>query len=150
MRGSRLALIAVAMAAAAACAGTTVPSSVPSALPSPSPSSVPNPPSSDVLLYPLPADASLTLGPGATPLACAGIGTDAILRGSATDQRVVWLEDAASGRRMELVWPPGYTARFVPKLEVLDQRGNVVAREGHSVIGVCVTGADNTFWLPTP
>ncbi len=56
---------------------------------------------------------------------CAGVGTGATLAGSPTDPRVAWLVDPTGGRR-EIVWPPGFTARFDPDLAVLDASGKVV------------------------
>ena len=38
-----------------------------------------------------------------------------------------------AGERTELAWPVGYSARFVPDLELLDASGRVVAR-GASVV----------------
>jgi hypothetical protein len=98
--------------------------------------------------YPLPADSSLNLGPGDSPQACAGIGLDAIARGSPTDARHVWLEDATAGGRIDLVWPTGYTARFTPDVEVVDTTGRVVLSAGQRVDSGCVTGQDNVLWLP--
>ena len=95
----------------------------------------------------LPADPGLVLGPGATPQACAGIGTDAVLRGSATDPRHVWLDDAISGGRFELVWPTGYSVRFGQQgFDVLNASGTVAIVGGSHVNGACV-GANNTYWL---
>jgi hypothetical protein len=114
----------------------------------PTPSSTVTAEPSGPTRYPLPADPSLQLGPGDTPQACGGIGLDAIVRGSATDSRHVWLVDATTGARMELVWPTGYTARFTPDVEVVDTRGTVVVRAGQRVDGGCVTVQDNVLWLP--
>lgn len=72
--------------------------------------------------------------------ACAGIGVvDAQLRGDPVDSRVAWL--SSSFGRKELVFPVGFTARFMPDLEVLDRAGVVVAREGDAIEGGCVTGS---------
>jgi hypothetical protein len=68
-----------------------------------------------------------------------GVGRDATLRGSASDDRVTWAVDNGMGVRVELLWPVGYTARFSPQLEVLDEEGRVVAHEGDQVIGSCLT-----------
>ena len=100
---------------------------------------------------------SATLGacgtaPGPTPTAflgtvtlptfdtavCAGIGTDATLTGDPADPRVAWLE--SGGQRVDAVFPVGFTARFTPKLEVLDAHGVVVAQEGTHIDGGCVAG----------
>ena len=74
--------------------------------------------------------------------ACAGVGLDAArLTGDPNDPRVAWLATPGGGRQ-DVVFPPGYQARFVPALEVLDASGAVVARDGDVVDGGCVTGAD--------
>ena len=41
---------------------------------------------------------------------------------------------------IELVWPPRFSARFDPDLEVLDHLGRVAAREGTPVTEACLTG----------
>ena len=43
---------------------------------------------------------------------------------------------------MEVTWPAGYRARFNPNLEVLDESGNVVIREGDAVSGACGNNPD--------
>src|SRR5450759_854017 len=65
--------------------------------------------------------------PSGVPFICAGVGLDAFLHGDATDPHVAWLvsssyvlPSADRAIRMEVVWPPGYRAKFVPKLEVLN------------------------------
>ena len=68
---------------------------------------------------------------------CGDIGLEgAILRGSPTDPHIAWIEDP-QGRR-EVVFPGGFTARFAPALEVLDESGTVVLREGDGVSVACV------------
>lgn len=90
-----------------------------------------------------------SLPPGAAR-ACAGIGlVDAVLRGGANDPKTVWLVSGGS-KRFELVWPPGYRARFNPTLEVLDPVGNVVARDGEQVNGACVTADQNVLSMEPP
>jgi hypothetical protein len=44
------------------------------------------------------------------------------------------------GIRRELVWPPRYAARFKPDMEVLNEKGTVVFRQGDTVQGGCVKG----------
>jgi hypothetical protein len=70
---------------------------------------------------------------------CLGVGRDAVLHGSASDPRVTWAEDRNVAARIELLWPIGYRARFVPQLELLDERGTVVGHEGDLIIGSCTT-----------
>ena len=71
---------------------------------------------------------------------CAGGGTvgDFRLHGAANDPRLTWMI-APDGRRMELAWPAGFSARFTPNLEVLDDHGQRVAVEGSLVTGGCPT-----------
>jgi hypothetical protein len=97
--------------------------------------------------YALPADPALVLGPNATPLACAGVGLDAVLVGSASDGRKVWLEDAQTADRLELVWPVGFTVRFGQgdAFDVLNAAGKTAIVGGSHVSGACV-GAD-AYWL---
>jgi hypothetical protein len=54
-----------------------------------------------------------------------------ILRADRSLAQPVYVEHVESGtRRLILLWPYGFTARFDPQLEILDDRGRVVAREG--------------------
>lgn len=80
---------------------------------------------------------------------CRGTGTDAVIHGSATDPRVTWVTATDGTHRMEIVWPVGYSARFSPSLEVLDQHGTVVAREGDHLIGWCLTAQhpEQPIWV---
>ena len=72
--------------------------------------------------------------------ACAGIGiNDGTLRGDRRDPRVAWLDHGSSGT-MDLVFPTGFTARFTPRLEILDATGQVRFREGSAITGGCVWG----------
>lgn len=82
----------------------------------------------------------LPLPVAAFPNACRGVGlTDATLVGSPDDPRITWLQ-LPDGRRIELVWPPQYSARFTPELEVLDERSAVRFRGGDVVRGGCQKG----------
>jgi hypothetical protein len=67
-----------------------------------------------------------------------GVGQDATLHGAASDARATWPTDNFGGDRIELLWPIGYSARFSPHLEVLDDHGAVVAHEGDLIIGSCL------------
>lgn len=98
------------------------------------------------------------LGPGERPLpvavwrdgdrsylcAGAGFGNRVELRGSPDDPRLAW--GSRGNQRLELVWPEGYSARFVPTLEVLDDAGKVIARDGDRITGGCLLG-DEGDWL---
>ena len=70
---------------------------------------------------------------------CRGLGLDAILAGDPTDPRVAWLVNP-NGARQDIIWPPGFTGRFTPRLEILDASSNVVFRAGDTVHGGCVAG----------
>lgn len=85
-----------------------------------------------------------------TPPACAGVGLEAVLRGDSHDPRIAWLMDTTSGTRLDVTWPPGYRARFAPKLEVLDESGTVVLRDGDPITGACVTSDPNIHQLEPP
>jgi hypothetical protein len=74
---------------------------------------------------------------------CAGVGADAVLHGSPTDPRIAWLESSTGSttpRRMDVIWPAGYRARFAPSLEILDENGNVVLTDGAHITGLCSGG----------
>ncbi len=82
---------------------------------------------------------------------CAGVGVDAVLHGSATDPRIAWLVSNApftAGKRVDVVWPAGYRARFTPSLEILDENGNVVLSAGSHVTGLCDDGG--ALLMPPP
>ena len=119
----------------------------------------PSTPGADATLLP---SANATLPPGeialpagrpassGTPQACAGVGLAAVLHGDAHDPRIAWLVDDTRGTRLDVTWPPGYRARFAPKLEVVDASGTVVLRDGDPVTGACVTSDPNVHQLEPP
>jgi hypothetical protein len=74
------------------------------------------------------------------PVICSGGGLlgDFRLRGSADDARLVWMV-SPDGSRTELAWPVGYSARFTPGLEHLDDHARVVGTDGTLVTGECPT-----------
>jgi hypothetical protein len=78
--------------------------------------------------------------PGGGHMLCAGGGTIGYfqLHGAATDPRLAWMIEP-TGRRTELAFSPGWSARFTPRLEVLDADAWVVAREGSPITGTCNT-----------
>jgi hypothetical protein len=90
-----------------------------------------------------PTPSTVPLPAGQTePYVCDGVGGGSvILRGSPTDPRLAW-ETALDGTgRQDIVWPPGYRARFVPALEVIGPTGRVVAHGGDRVpAGGCAAG----------
>lgn len=57
------------------------------------------------------------------------VAKDQRLTGAIDDPRVTWFA-GATDRGARIKWPPGYVARFSPRLEVIDPSGVVVAREG--------------------
>jgi hypothetical protein len=75
-------------------------------------------------------------GPGA----CAGVGLDATLVGSADDPRHVWLQGQLSGPRYGLLlWPPGFSVLFTSDgFQIFNEAGEVVHRGGEHVDGACV------------
>lgn len=79
---------------------------------------------------------------------CRGVGTDMIIHGSATDPHVTWATSQDGSQRFEILWPVGYTVRFAPTLQVLDETGKVVAREGDQLTGAC--GAPEQAAPPPP
>lgn len=76
---------------------------------------------------------------------CRGIGlSGASLAGDQNDPRVTWLDTSVG--RSEIVWPPGFTARFYrfdSPFEILDANGLVVYRRGDTISGGCVAGSNN-------
>ena len=82
------------------------------------------------------------------PVACGGVGYEGEFRlhGSPTDQRLVWMT-FPDGSRRELAWPLGYSARFTPDLELLDENGKLVGREGTPVTGGCETPQRGVLWV---
>lgn len=51
------------------------------------------------------------------------------LRGDRTASPPVWIEDP-QGKKLNVVWPNGFSARFDPGLELVAPGGDVVARDG--------------------
>jgi hypothetical protein len=113
---------------------------------SPAPTASPRGPAAVTLALP-----TLPGGVSGTPAACAGIGLESVLHGDPADPRVAWLEPfAGAGPRLDLVWPAGYSARFAPDLEVLDERGNIAIRAGDFVDSGCVTANAHILALEPP
>ena len=143
----RLAPVWLIALAVGACAPQPAPSpaiEAPSPAPTSSPGGAPLPTPSpfvwapdrssqpEVGLYDLPTLSFLST-------ACAGIGLEGYrLAGDPSDPRVAWLASEA-GRRRDVVFPPGFQARFEPALEILRPDGVVVAHEGDVVQWGCVT-----------
>ncbi len=70
---------------------------------------------------------------------CRGVGLEATLTGDPADPRLAWLV-TSDGVRRDVIWPPRYSARFSPHLEVLDESGRVVFRDGSTIGAGCVRG----------
>ena len=81
---------------------------------------------------------------------CAGVGLSAVLHGSPNDPHVAWLESNVRSdvRRTEVLWPAGYRARFSPSLEILNESGIVVLREGDAITAGCTTVFP--WWIYSP
>jgi hypothetical protein len=73
------------------------------------------------------------------PERCRGVAVEATLAGDAGDPRIAWLVHD-SGDETPLLWPSGWSARFAPSLEVLDDRGVVRMRSGDRFASVCLKG----------
>jgi hypothetical protein len=84
--------------------------------------------------------------PNGETLLCTGGGFvgDYRIHGASTDPRLAWLV-APTGERIELAWPNGYSARFTPDLEILDQEGRIVGKAGSRVTGSCRTAEPGVF-----
>jgi hypothetical protein len=68
------------------------------------------------------------------------------LAGDPNDPRVAWI--VSRGKRVDVVFPYGFSARFAPNLEVLDATGVVVARAADRIDGGCMTGGPMLILLP--
>ncbi|HET7829191.1 MAG TPA: hypothetical protein VFL03_06515 [Candidatus Limnocylindrales bacterium] len=79
--------------------------------------------------------------------ACAGVGMQAFLHGSPTDPRAAWVV-SITGEEIDVLFPPGYTARFTPSLQVVDRTGAIAMEEGDYVYGACVVGDDSLMIAP--
>jgi hypothetical protein len=82
---------------------------------------------------------------------CREIGYEGVLRGDPADPRVAWGEKQTRVNhlvlRKELVWPPGYTARFTPELEILDASRRVRLVAGDVIEGGCVGGSGGELYV---
>ena len=54
------------------------------------------------------------------------------------------------GGRTEVIWPAGFSARFDPRLEILDASGQVVIMGGDFVNGGCVISDPRVLLLEPP
>jgi len=82
------------------------------------------------------------------------------LHGDEQSDEIVWLEGMSTERRYVVTWPHGYTARFSPALELLNERGQELAREGDVLeiegpsdlerVGVCSIVAVNGRLVAAP
>jgi len=79
-----------------------------------------------------------------------GYGSPVVLRGDAADPDVAWIEGYESHNRTAVVWPTGFTARFDPDLEILDESGRVVLREADYIDGTCGVVSEGRELLVPP
>jgi hypothetical protein len=98
--------------------------------------------------FALPTDVPIVL-PNDVVQACGGVGIIAVLHGDPHDPHVAWLTSNL-GTRIDVTWPSGYRARFLPALAVVDPTGAVVAHEGQAVTGGCVTMDAHVLHLEPP
>ena len=69
--------------------------------------------------------------------ACRGVGLGGVvLTGDPSDPRVAWM--MAGSTRSDVLFPPGFTARFTPRLEVLDGAGHALFWERTEEFAVLV------------
>jgi hypothetical protein len=84
--------------------------------------------------------------PSGTSSDCDLAGLRGTLAGSAADPWLAWMVPG-DGTRVDVKWPPGFTARFAPGLEVLNPAGAVVARAGDETqLGGGLAGDDPLFF----
>jgi hypothetical protein len=67
-----------------------------------------------------------------------------ILAGEPADPRVVWIDER--GRRLDLLWPPGFSARVGPPISILSPDGSVLARVGDPAPALCATQQDLVYF----
>ena len=86
------------------------------------------------------------------PQLCAGSWYEGDVRvhGSSEDPALTWIVFASDGHRENLLWPPGFRARFTPTLEVLDPFAHVYSREGDPAHDHCPMQPDGVYLdIPT-
>lgn len=69
------------------------------------------------------------------------------LRSDRTSSTAAIYVESFGGERRSILWPYGFSARFTPDLELLNERGEVVAREGDlmDLGGGAVAGLDPAY-----
>lgn len=67
-----------------------------------------------------------------------------MLTGNPADPRLAWLSTTTGAGRIDVVFPPGFRARFTPRLEILNDASQMVARDGDVVDEGCVVGPDGS------
>lgn len=84
--------------------------------------------------------------PAAGLAVCNTASLEAVLRGSPGDVRVFWLE--SGDQRIDVRWPPGFTARTGEVLELVSGDGSVIARAGDLVaVGGGFGPSDDAFGI---
>jgi hypothetical protein len=81
---------------------------------------------------------------------CAETPLDSALHGDQHDPLIAWIVDRVSHARRDVVWPPGYGARFTPGLEIVDPTGAIVLREGEAITKACGVTDDGRLYLAPP
>lgn len=84
------------------------------------------------------------------PGGCFLTGLQGVLHGDRWSEPHVWIDasdDRPDWNHVEVIFPDGYSARFIPTLELLDPVGNVVAREGESLQLVGAEGRRDGQWV---
>lgn len=125
-----LGLVVLALAASFMGGGGNPPESNPRPSPTPSLASL-----TDPTLVPPTLVASPVQLPTWPEAHVSGVCPQAVLGGVtlrgdvASYTRPVWV-DSRSGEQLNITWPHRFTARFNPALELLNERGEVVARDG--------------------
>jgi hypothetical protein len=71
----------------------------------------------------------------------------------------IWASSGGQSDDVAIDWPPGFSARFLPKLEIVDAAGEVRAVEGDDLVAtspfwhgllVCFEGDHVDIWEPAP
>jgi hypothetical protein len=101
-----------------------------------------------VMSLEVPSDLAVHLPTGATA-SCNRVSLDATLHGDPLDSMVAWLV-TANGTRVNVTWPPDYSARFSPGLEVLDATGALVLRAAADITSACRTASSDLMHLQPP
>jgi hypothetical protein len=78
-------------------------------------------------------------------IGCALMSLDGTIHGDRWASPPVWV-DGDPEAHVEIVWSAGYSARFTPNLQLIDEHGNVVAREGDR-LRLIGRSSNPTLWV---